>query len=34
MMGVPLMILYEISVLAVWLFGKKSFAGFGNGAES
>ncbi len=28
MMGVPLMILYEISVLAVWAFGKKGFSGF------
>lgn len=28
MMGVPLMVLYEISVLAVWLFGRKSFSGF------
>lgn len=28
MMGVPLMILYEISVVAVWLFGKKGFTGF------
>ncbi len=33
MMGVPLMILYEISVLAVWLFGKKSFGGFGDSTE-
>jgi len=28
MMGVPLMVLYEISVLAVWAFGKKGFSGF------
>ncbi len=28
MMGIPLMILYEISVLAVWLFGRKGFQGF------
>ena len=28
MMGVPLMILYEISVVAVWMFGKKGFSGF------
>jgi sec-independent protein translocase protein TatC len=28
MMGVPLMILYEISVAAVWLFGRKGFSGF------
>lgn len=28
MMGIPLMVLYEISVVAVWLFGKKTFADF------
>lgn len=28
MMGVPLMVLYEISVVAVWLFGRKGFTGF------
>ena len=28
MMGVPLMVLYEISVIAVWLFGRKGFGGF------
>jgi len=28
MMGVPLMMLYEISVVAVWLFGRKGFTGF------
>ncbi len=28
MMGVPLMILYEVSVVAVWLFGKKTFKDF------
>jgi len=28
MMGIPLMILYEISVIAVWLFGGKGFSGF------
>jgi len=27
-MGVPLMILYEISIGAVWLFGRKRLAGF------
>jgi sec-independent protein translocase protein TatC len=27
MMGVPLMVLYEISVVAVWLFGRKGFSG-------
>jgi len=30
MMAVPLMILYEISVVAVWLFGRKGFVGFGE----
>ena len=30
MMGVPLMVLYEISVLAVWVFGRKGFSGFGD----
>ncbi|MBW2659196.1 MAG: twin-arginine translocase subunit TatC [Deltaproteobacteria bacterium] len=33
MMGVPLMILYEISVGAVWLFGRKGFGGFGTSPE-
>jgi sec-independent protein translocase protein TatC len=28
MMGIPLVVLYEISVLAVWAFGKKGFSGF------
>ena len=28
MMGIPLIVLYEISVLAVWAFGKKGFPGF------
>ncbi len=28
MMGVPLLILYEISVVAVWVFGRKKFLGF------
>ena len=28
MMAVPLMILYEISVVAVWIFGRKGFADF------
>ncbi len=28
MMGIPLLILYEISVVAVYFFGKKSFGGF------
>ena len=30
MMGIPLMVLYEISVLAVWAFGRKGFSGFGD----
>ncbi|MGL1931230.1 MAG: twin-arginine translocase subunit TatC [Desulfotalea sp.] len=28
MMAVPLMVLYEISVVMVWLFGRKNFKGF------
>ena len=28
MMGVPLLILYEVSVLSVWVFGRKTFSGF------
>ncbi len=28
MMGIPLLILYEISVVAVYFFGKKTFMGF------
>ena len=28
LMAVPLMILYEISVVAVWAFGRKSFTSF------
>lgn len=28
MMAIPLMILYEISVVVVWLFGRKNFKGF------
>lgn len=28
MMAVPLMVLYEISVVVVWLFGRKNFKGF------
>lgn len=28
MMGIPLLVLYELSVLAVWLFGRKPFTGF------
>jgi len=30
MMAIPLIVLYEISVLAVWAFGKKGFSGFGD----
>mgnify|MGYP003561710463 CR=1 FL=1 len=28
MMGVPLLVLYEVSVIAVWFFGRKTFTGF------
>lgn len=28
MMGIPLLVLYEISVVAVWMFGRKKFLGF------
>ena len=28
MIGVPLMVLYEISVVSVWMFGRKGFTGF------
>lgn len=28
MMGIPLLILYEVSVLAVWFFGRTPFSGF------
>jgi sec-independent protein translocase protein TatC len=33
LMGVPLLILYEVSVLAVWLFGRKGFRDFGGEGE-
>jgi len=33
MMAVPLMVLYEISIVAVWLFGRKGLAAFQPGAE-
>ncbi len=33
MMGVPLMVLYEISVVAVRLFGRKGFSGFESGGQ-
>ena len=26
MMGIPLLVLYEVSVIAVWLFGRKKFS--------
>jgi sec-independent protein translocase protein TatC len=32
LMGVPLMVLYEISVVAVWIFGRKKFR-YGTQAE-
>jgi sec-independent protein translocase protein TatC len=28
MMGIPLLVLYEVSVLAVWFFGRRPFVGF------
>lgn len=34
MMGIPLLILYEISVVAVYFFGKKSFGGFSDKEET
>ena len=33
MMAAPLMVLYEISIVAVWLFGRKSFTAFQPGAD-
>ena len=32
MMAIPLMVLYEISVIAVWAFAGKGFKGFAKGA--
>jgi sec-independent protein translocase protein TatC len=34
MMGIPLLVLYEVSVLAVYLFGRKPFSGFEEKHES
>jgi sec-independent protein translocase protein TatC len=34
MMAVPLMVLYEISVVAVWIFGRKGFSDFQPGAAA
>ncbi len=28
MMGIPLLVLYEVSVISVWFFGRKKFSGF------
>ncbi len=28
LMGIPLVVLYEISIIAVWMLGKKKFSGF------
>ena len=28
MMGIPLLILYEVSVISVWFFGRNKFSGF------
>ena len=33
LMAIPLMILYEISVVAVWAFGRKSFTSFDQNDE-
>jgi len=33
MMGVPLLVLYEVSVLSVWFFGRKAFSGFSERTE-
>ena len=33
MMGVPLMVLYEVSVIAVWFFGRKTFKGFEESSD-
>lgn len=33
MMAVPLMALYELSIVAVWLFGRKRFVAFQPGAD-
>ncbi len=33
MMAGPLIILYEISVAAVWLFGKRQFKGFDENSQ-
>ena len=34
MMGVPLIVLYEVSVLSVWFFGRQTFKGFDPKAEA
>jgi len=34
MMGVPMMVLYELSLLAVWMFGKKPFIGYNEENET
>lgn len=33
LMGLPLLVLYEVSVVAVWLFGRRSFASFAAARE-
>lgn len=33
LMGVPLLVLYEVSVVAVWLFGRRTLAGFSGKGE-
>jgi Sec-independent protein secretion pathway component TatC len=34
MMAIPLVVLYEISVMAVWAFGRKGFSGFDDSPQS
>lgn len=34
LMGVPLLVLYEVSVVAVWLLGRKRFADFAPSTEA
>jgi sec-independent protein translocase protein TatC len=34
MMAIPLVVLYEISVVAVWAFGRKGFSGFDDSLQS
>lgn len=34
MMGIPLLVLYEVSVVSVWFFGRKKFSGFAEADEN